>query len=73
MAELKEVSNRVHGISIRTQSFLPEGATEPVTYKQLVLAVEFNGEEDEIALKLDAKNAKLVLAATPRDDNLFDN
>lgn len=64
--------NRIFSVRILEKSFVPEGQTEPVDYVQLALGVDFQGEHDEIVLKLDRKTAQLLRAADVKKENALD-
>lgn len=57
MAESQSFINKIKDVQIVSNSFTPEGEKEAIAYKQLVLVVEYDGEEDTIVIKKDGTNA----------------
>jgi len=71
LLQTTDVADRVAGISIEKHHFLPDGATEPIIYTQLVMPIMINGDKDELRIKLTRDQAKVLIAAQVLDEEDF--
>lgn len=64
--------NRLTIAEIRNLEFTPDGQSDPVKYKRLVLAGEINGETIEVPLTVEKKDLTLISLFTLQKTNLLD-
>lgn len=68
----KSIKNRLLDVSVRTQSFVPQGESQPIEYHQVVFLVEYNGDPEEVTVKCDKKTLQLLKAADVEKQNLLE-
>ena len=61
-----DILTRATSVVMRRSEFTPEGEKQPITFYQLVIGVEYDGDADEIVIGKENKMAtiaKLIKAA----------